>query len=131
MSQPTSVVLIAKRDHAVFLAKNKEDGLWILPLLHGWDGLEPSLTALTKSYFYPYIEEVRLGEFHLLASPKEKIELGGVCACCAIFSVIVRGRFRADAEGTYWLASKEMLVPQAITRDVMCVISLQEVQGCL
>jgi hypothetical protein len=131
MSQPTSVVLIAKRDHSIFLARNERDGLWILPVVHGWDGLEPTLTQLTKSYFYPYIEDVRIGEFRLLASPKDRVDLGGVCAHCAIFSVIVRGKFRSEVEGRYWLANKEMLVPQAITRDVMCIIGLTEVQSCL
>ncbi len=131
MHQPTSVVLIAKRDHSIFLARNERDGLWIPPVVHGWDGMEPTLTCLTKSFFYPFIEEVKLGEFHLLASPKVRIDLSGACVYCAIFSVIIRGKFRIGTEGTYWLASKEMLVPQAITPDVMCIIGLPEVQGCL
>ncbi len=131
MPQSRSVVLVATMGTALILTKKEGGKLWTLPLIHNWNGSDQNLTQLAYTYFYPLFEELTLRNFRLLIEPEEKIHLDDECVHCAVFSVDVKGAFSKDAEGKYWLASREVLVPQVLNEEVRALLGLPQVQGCL
>lgn len=131
MLQSRSVVLVATMGTALILTKKEGSRLWTLPLIHNWNGSDQNLTQLAYSYFYPLFEELKLENFQALVEPEGKIYLDDDCVFCTVFSVEVRGSFSKNAEGKYWLANREALVPQVINEEVRALVGLPEVQGCL